>query len=94
MTVQPQHCEHECVCMGYANRSEMFEDGICTKPICPHDTRPAPASPLPEEPRDILVSDEFIATIRNETLDKVLSVISLGPSEQKKIDSLRREVQQ
>jgi len=36
---QPEHCEHECVCMGYANRSEIIKDLACSKKKCEHDTR-------------------------------------------------------
>jgi hypothetical protein len=42
-TNPPQHCDHECVCMGYANRSEMFKDEPCTKPKCKH--RPPSITP-------------------------------------------------
>lgn len=38
MTEQP-HCDHECVCMGYVQRNEMFENNPCTKPVCEYDTR-------------------------------------------------------
>lgn len=48
---QPQHCDHECVCMGYCNRNEMFTDDPCTKTPCPHDTRPHTSPPAPEHGR-------------------------------------------
>jgi len=51
---QPQHCDHECVCMGYCNRNEMYDDLPCKKTACEYDTRPhTPAAPATEP--DIII---------------------------------------
>ena len=44
MTPQPQqHCDHECVCMGYCNCHAALIDEPCPKPDCDYDTRSRPA---------------------------------------------------
>jgi len=44
---QPQHCDHECVCMGMPNFYEVDES--CTKDKCKHDTRTTHSSqPVPD----------------------------------------------
>ena len=42
---QPQHCDHECVCMGYCNRYASLVNEPCPKHPCQYDTRATHTSP-------------------------------------------------
>lgn len=50
MTEQPQHCDHECVCLAYDDDEQPFMKPCIYE--CPHDTRSRPHPPAPELPCD------------------------------------------
>jgi hypothetical protein len=53
---QREHCDHECVCMGYVQRAECYyeEDDQCRNSKCKHDTRSRPHPPAPETLGDLI----------------------------------------
>lgn len=86
---QPQHCDHECVCMGMPNFYEVDES--CTKDKCKHDTRTHSSQPVPE----VSAVDRFNrAMISGQTISKEVDVgISFSAQELTKRDAAIRKAE-
>jgi len=86
---QPQHCDHECVCVSYPDKyygnSPPCDTSKGTRYKCPHDTRSRPHNSTPRPPCEECIyqaqsaeHDATVAKVERERFLKEILIVANG----------------